>query len=419
MIHLKFEPEVEREFISQYLNKPLYRTGFMVATFLYGIFGILDYYMLPETKEIAWLIRFLIVIPCLIATLILSYLHSFKDFYIPVTFSTLLIGAYGIIFMIFFSKEYEPGFSYYFSGLTIVIYYIGLFSEMRFAHALYLVLFVIIGYFAVTLFKLNILNDFFKNTELPVLVNNSFFLFSAGVISLIATYLIEKFRRQTFYQQRLLSEEKKKSEILLHNILPLEVAEELKQQGSVKARYFNEVSVMFCDFRNFTILSEKLAPEILVSEIDYFFKTFDTIISRYPIEKIKTIGDCYMCAGGLPLANKTNAIDVVSAAINIQQFMHEHLHERINEGKEPFEISIGIHTGPVVAGIAGVKKYAYDIWGDTVNIAARMEQNSETGKINISGRTYELVKENFNCIYRGKIKTKNKGELDMYFVETV
>jgi len=176
---------------------------------------------------------------------------------------------------------------------------------------------------------------------------------------------------------------------------------------------------MFTDFKNFTRISEKLSPSELVAEIHYCFKAFDHIISKRNIEKIKTIGDSYMCAGGLPVANKTNATDVVKAALEIQQFIREHFHQRMKEGKEPFEIRIGVHTGPVVAGIVGVKKFAYDIWGDTVNLAARMESSGEAGKINISGTTYELVKDKFQCTYRGKIQAKNKGEVDMYFVSEI
>ena len=211
--------------------------------------------------------------------------------------------------------------------------------------------------------------------------------------------------------------EKKKSDDLLLNILPSEVAEELKLNGRAEARQFDEVTVMFTDFKGFTQISEKLTPEQLVAEIDYCFKAFDNIITKYNIEKIKTIGDSYMCAGGMPVPNKSHATDIVNAALEIQQFILQHMEEQKSEHKDPFEVRIGIHTGPVVAGIVGVKKFAYDIWGDTVNTASRMESSGEAGTINISGSTYQLVKYEFDCIFRGKIAAKNKGEIEMYFVE--
>ncbi|MCX6230591.1 MAG: triple tyrosine motif-containing protein [Bacteroidetes bacterium] len=212
--------------------------------------------------------------------------------------------------------------------------------------------------------------------------------------------------------------QKKRSDELLLNILPSEVAEELKQKGSAKARQFDNVTVMFTDFKNFTAITEKLTPAELVAEIHNYFKVFDNIIDKYNIEKIKTIGDSYMCASGLTSsANKATVNDMVNAAIEIRQYISEHFQNKKAKGKEPFEIRIGIHTGPVVAGIVGIKKFAYDIWGDTVNIASRMESSGEVGKINISSTTFELVKENFTCTYRGKIEAKNKGMIDMYFVE--
>ena len=211
--------------------------------------------------------------------------------------------------------------------------------------------------------------------------------------------------------------EKQKSDDLLLNILPEEVANELKEKGSADAKQFEMVTVMFTDFKGFTQISEKLSPSQLVEEIHICFKAFDAIIAKHNIEKIKTIGDAYMCAGGLPVSNETHAIDVVKAAIEIRQFMQEHVAQKKLANQEVFEIRIGIHTGPVVAGIVGIRKFAYDIWGDTVNIASRLESSGEAGKINISGGTYEYVKDKFVCTHRGKIEAKNKGQIDMYFVE--
>jgi adenylate cyclase len=201
-----------------------------------------------------------------------------------------------------------------------------------------------------------------------------------------------------------LTNEKKKSDDLLLNILPPKVAEELKQNGSTKAKQFENVTIIFTDFVNFTLISETLDPQKLVSELDYYFKGFDEIITKNGLEKIKTIGDAYLAVCGMPHETKEHAKKVIQAAKEIREFTNK----RKNEGGL-FEIRIGINSGPVIAGIVGSKKFAYDIWGDTVNTAARMEQNSEAGKINISESTYILAKNNFSFTHRGKIKAKNKG----------
>ena len=221
-----------------------------------------------------------------------------------------------------------------------------------------------------------------------------------------------------FKQRNKIASAKKRSDELLLNILPEETAEELKATGTAKAKGFEMVTVLFTDFKNFTLASEILSPEELVEEINHCFSEFDRIISKYNIEKIKTIGDAYMCAGGLPVANTTNPVDVIHAGLEMVDFIARNKVERQASGQPFFELRLGIHTGPVVAGIVGIKKFAYDIWGDTVNTASRMESSGEVGRVNISGTTYEIVKDNFNCIHRCKIEAKNKGQIDMYFVES-
>jgi adenylate cyclase len=222
-----------------------------------------------------------------------------------------------------------------------------------------------------------------------------------------------------FKQRNKISVEKKRSEKLLLNILPAETAEELKATGTAKTKRLELVSVLFTDFKNFTQASEVLTPEDLVAEVNYCYSEFDRIVDRYGIEKIKTIGDSYMCAGGLPVSNNTHPFDVVSAGIEMVNFIERNKQDRIQNGLPYFELRLGIHSGPVVAGIVGIKKFAYDIWGDTVNTASRMESSGEIGRVNISGTTYELVKDKFNCVYRGKIEAKNKGVIDMYFAEAL
>ncbi|MEO5583459.1 MAG: adenylate/guanylate cyclase domain-containing protein [Saprospiraceae bacterium] len=206
--------------------------------------------------------------------------------------------------------------------------------------------------------------------------------------------------------------EKKKADDLLLNILPGEVANELIQNGFSNAKNYADVSVMFTDFVNFTGISEKLSPQELVNELHIYFKEIDEIIEGNNLEKIKTIGDAYLAVCGLPNPCESHALNTIKTAIQIIQFVQQ----RKKEGGL-FDIRIGINSGPVIAGIVGIKKFAYDIWGDSVNTAARMEQHGEAGKINISGSTYALVKNYFQCTYRGKVEAKNKGYIDMYFVE--
>ncbi len=244
------------------------------------------------------------------------------------------------------------------------------------------------------------------------------YIFGGVVILLIIIVLVIISNRKQRSLNKIISLEKDKSEKLLHNILPEAVADELKAKGQADAKQFDHVTVMFTDFKGFTAIAEKLSPKELVSEIDFCFREFDRIVEKYGIEKIKTIGDAYMAVGGLPVANTTNAHDVVNAALEIQEFMRKLSEECEQKGQTAFQIRIGIHSGPVVAGIVGVKKFAYDIWGDTVNTASRMESSGEAGQVNISDSTYTLVKDQFTCIHRGKIPAKNKGEIDMYFVQS-
>lgn len=245
---------------------------------------------------------------------------------------------------------------------------------------------------------------------------------AAGIVGILLLFLIGglfnryKYTRKT---NKIIAEEKDRSDNLLLNILPSETAEELKIKGSATPKSYEKVSVLFTDFKGFTKIAEKLSPEELVEELNVSFKAFDEIISKYGLEKIKTIGDAYMCAGGIPVPNDSNPIDITKAALEIRDFMDGWKKEKLAKGEPVWELRIGIHTGAVVAGVVGKKKFAYDIWGDAVNTAARMESSGIPGEINISGTTYEFIKDHFECSYRGKVEAKNKGEIDMYLVKAL
>jgi adenylate cyclase len=213
-----------------------------------------------------------------------------------------------------------------------------------------------------------------------------------------------------------LHKEKEKSEKLLLNILPAKVAEELKEKNYAAPRSYEMVTVLFTDFKGFTSMAEKMRPEEIISELNTIFSEFDRICKEYNLEKIKTIGDAYMCAGGIPEPNTTNAIDAIKAALEMQQYMKVLADKKQARDEQYFELRLGINTGPIVAGVVGESKFAYDIWGDTVNLASRMESAGEVGMVNISNHTYELVKDHFDCTYRGRVSVKNKGEVEMYFV---
>jgi len=246
------------------------------------------------------------------------------------------------------------------------------------------------------------------------LVKNAL-LIGIALLSLIAIIIYRNYRNK-LKTNKILDSRNAQIQHLLLNILPAEVAQELQKNGNATPRYYEKASVLFTDFKGFTKLAENLTPWEVVSELNDYFIAFDDIIEKYELEKIKTIGDSYMCAGGIPTENDSHYINIVKAGLEMQQFILSRNKKRIDSKMPEWNIRIGINTGPLVAGVVGKKKYAYDIWGSTVNVASRMESNGEPGRVNISEATYEMIKDKYACTHRGKIFAKNIGEIDMYFV---
>lgn len=253
-----------------------------------------------------------------------------------------------------------------------------------------------------------------KRTQKIIVIAIGIALFLIGLLAL-GLYKRNKFIQKT---SKIIEFEKNRSENLLLNILPEETALELKEKGSVLAKKFESVTVLFTDFKGFTYYAEHLTPEELVKSVDFYFSKFDEIMEKYDLEKIKTVGDSYMCVGGLPFPTADHAFKIVQAAFEIIQFVEEAKNNKTNNLTH-FDVRVGVNSGPVVAGVVGTKKFSYDIWGDTVNVASRMETASEIGRINISESTYHLIKEAFDCTYRGVIEVKNRGFLKMYYVNAL
>jgi class 3 adenylate cyclase len=240
-----------------------------------------------------------------------------------------------------------------------------------------------------------------------------------GMISQLETSsrLLKNSSEEVGRQKKALEEERNRTDRLLLNILPEHVAKELKEKGSITPRHYPIATVLFSDLAGFTKITKGMDATALVDELNYLFVGFDRIIRHHNMEKIKTLGDGYMAAAGIPVQNSTNPVEAIEAALELIAFVKSRKEENIKNGLPPWELRIGIHTGEIIAGVIGSNKFTYDIWGATVNTASRMESAGEPGKVNISGITYQLAKDKFKCVRRGKIEVKNMGKMEMYFVD--
>ncbi len=270
--------------------------------------------------------------------------------------------------------------------------------------------------------------DLFQQSRLKRQRIINYSLFIGLILMLLLAFVIYRSYKSKSETNKILEKQKHevmnerdRAERLLLNILPERTAEELKKYGRATSKQFAHASVMFADFVDFTLLCEEMNPLDLIYELDAHFGEFDNIVieSVGHIEKVKTIGDSYMCAGGIPYANKSNPIDLTILGLQFQKYVKEQNELKRKDGKPEWKLRLGINTGPLITGVVGTIKFGYDIWGDTVNVASRMESSGEADKVNVSGTTYDYIKEYFDCTYRGEIPAKNKGKISMYFVNRI
>jgi class 3 adenylate cyclase len=392
-------------------SKKYHIYGAWIAIIFDPVFGITDYFNIPHAFTQIMSLRLCVSVIAALALLA----HKYK-----------YINSKMLIFIPFLLISFQN--AYTFSVINV---------EDFTGHSLnYLALFIGGGmfvlwnwYYSLAIIVPSILATCYFFQMNPIL-NTEEALVNGGLLLLVVTVfmfmLIEtryrltisniKFKIALLEANEALAEEKSQSDKLLRNILPDEVADELKTTGRANAKHYPKVSVLFTDFKGFTVRSASMSPEEVIEELNKCFSAFDAIVEKYNLEKIKTIGDAYMCAGGLPIANDSNPVDAIRAGLAMQEYMTAYKNECITKGEPYYECRLGINTGEVVAGVVGTKKFAYDIWGDTVNTASRAESSGAVGLVNITETTYELVKDIFNCEYRGDIEVKGKGLMKMYFV---
>lgn len=406
---LQFSGELEQAFLSYYYNKSLKqgRIGILTGIFLYFIFGALDYFTAsPELKANLWFVRYAIVCPLLVAIFCLSFSSYFKRFsQIFWSLTILLVGLSLILIMMIISLSDEQILdTNTHVAIILIMMYAYSFIVLRFIYSVAVILTIIILYNLVAVWVIGV----------PILnlLTPNFFLLSANLIGMFASYQMEMYLRKNFFQKYQIEIERNKAEKLLLNILPQAIAGRLKQESSTIAESFTEASILFADIAGFTQLSTKISPIELVNLLNQIFSEFDELAVKHGLEKIKTIGDAYLVVGGLPNPRIDHAEAIAEMALDMQAKI---AHFRTRQG-EPFMIRIGINSGPVVAGVIGLRKFIYDLWGDTVNTASRMESHGVPGGIQVTETTYQLLKEKFIFQERGVIDVKGKGKMRTYLL---
>jgi class 3 adenylate cyclase len=405
--HIRFPAELEQQYrldTNLRLTR-ISRPGTVLAILVYLSFWLLDIFALPQNFLPIWLIRF-VGIFIMAGLLLFTYSTYYPRFVTQVFLAASLVVNLSVIATILFTLPGEVVFNLYFITLFFVILGAPLLG-LPFRYEIIVCLATLVAFLAMESWLL----DLADSPSLTVMVVNVFFLFGASAIGIFGAYLVELSNRTDFLLRISIQQEQALTESLLLNILPASVATRLKRGESV-ADYFQSASVMFADIVNFTPLSARLTPSKLIELLNQVFSYFDSLVEKYNLEKIKTIGDCYMVTAGVPEPRLDHAHVLASMALEIQQYVLE------NRFMEEFQITfrIGIHSGPLVAGVIGRKKFIYDLWGDTVNTASRMESHGFEGGIQISRATYELIKDEFFCQSKGMIQVKGKGEMEVWQV---
>lgn len=402
------EEEYQRDLFHK--SKIVLRWAIVFSIFLFSAFAYLDVYLAQNEYAAMWVFR---MIYCFYALLILAY--SYTVFFEPLHQLVMgsLVNVANICLLAIMVIPMDNGNnSVYYTALILLMFFNFTLTNLRFLYALCLGSIIIVFYLFTSIYFVNMLEEGWLSANGTLFINNSFFLFMSFILGAFVNGIIETYKRKDFLGQKALEKEQLKSNQLLLNILPDEIAEKLKSNPGTIAEEYEKVSVLFADLVGFTKLASQQSPKELVDFLDTIFSRFDLLAEKYGLEKIKTIGDSYMVAGGLMGKSENHPQAIGDMALSMQREMDKYNRKH----KTELQLRIGIHVGPVVAGVIGTKKFTYDLWGDSVNIASRMESSGEVGKIQVSKQMYEQMKNYFNLSPRGKIAIKGKGEMFTYFL---
>jgi adenylate cyclase len=403
-VTLAFESEsLEKQYWQWQLPEMRKRSilAFGTATFLYVLFAFLDPWIVPEVLDYVWYIRGIAVLVGM-WLILLAQGPAFEKWHQLIIAGMPILGGAGILIIIMLAES--VGRQVYYVAIILATIWTLLHADLRFVYGLPICLGYIVVY---EIYELG-----YSNIPTATLLNNTFFLASALVMSAIAGYVIERTIRINFYQSMQIAEEHERAEKLLLNILPKDITEVLKIRSGTIADRFDEASILFADIVDFTPISSQMAAEEMVVLLNETFTYFDSLVEKYGLEKIRTIGDNYMVAAGVPRPRKDHAQVLAQMALEMCEFSKK----PPPVGKPKLEFRIGINSGPVVAGIIGIKKFQYDVWGDAVNTASRMESQGLAGQIQISEKTYEMIKDEFHCVPRGTLDVKGVGPMNTYLL---
>lgn len=407
---LRFPEDVEAEFREDYHVNTISTTrlALVLGLVLYSLFGILDIYAIPVSKDIVWIIRYGIVSPVMVAVLVASYSRRLQKYIQLLMGIVVAVSGLGIVAMISITREAEFGNRFYFTGLILISMWGYSLSRLRFWNAILANIIIMIGYEFASIEVKQLLTS---ETGIVVFTMHNFFFLGANIIGMFASYALERYTRRDFLQKYTIQAERDQADRVLYNVLPESIADRLKQNHETIPEEYNSASVLFADIVNFTPISARFAPNEVFDMLNDLFSRFDELVDKYGVEKIQVAGDAYMVAAGVPHPRPDHATVLAQLALDMLDCVKT---VKFLDGKQPIEIRIGLNSGSLMAGVIGRKKYYYALWGDMVNIASRMQSHGTSGKIQITREMYELVRDEFECEYIGKINVKGKGPMDAW-----